>query len=999
MKLRIFPLFASTARSFRASSTIALTCASLLGSAALSQAEVLVSEDFTYANGALNGQNGGTGFSAAWSNSTSVNVTGGAVVSTGGNNPSFRNLSTAFGNSGTLWVSFDWGHNTGAVGYGGLTLWAGLTEVGLIGDVYNGTWQVNGAGASSTSALSSLKTGVARITLGAGATSTIDLWVGPTGSPVDVSGPVVSTLSGLTLEGVDNIRIMGDSAQSFDNLIIGTTIADVDAFTSESGTWTNAAGGLWGTAGNWSGNVVANGSGGTADFGTLNITADTTVNLDSARTVGDLFFGDTNPSSAAGWTLANNGNAANILTLAGTTPPITVDALGGTKTVEISAVVAGSNGLTKGGTGTLTLSGANIYGGQTDITEGTLLAANNTALGAGGFNGATMTFIQDGTTLALQGGISLDEHLHVWGSGVGGLGAVRSLSGNNALTTSYLGGAGYSLRSSATIGVDADTLSITGFYQEDGSYGLTKVGAGTLTMTAASNYTGGTTISEGTIIAGAGGVAKGAVTIASGATLSTTSAASNGLAALYYNNSPVQANFASLPALLARFGPNSPAPSQVNTATSMNFGNNGSGFPSPYNNGALGFAALYSGKINIATAGTYTFNTSSDDGSMIFIDGQVVVTNNFDQGYPGSTKSGSIALTAGMHDIVIAYNQGGGGYGMTARISGADDTNMVDINTGNASITPDLVVGSLAGAGNVALTTGNLITGIDDSSTSFSGTISGIGSVTKFGTGVQTLTGTLSYGGSTSVQGGTLAVVGSLPAASSVTVGSGGTLNPGTVGATGTLNAGNTTFAGTLAIDLNGSSSDALVVTGNLSLGSGSTLAINELAVPAAAPYTVATYSGTLTGTFTNPPTGYTVNYGTGSNSAITITKSSSDYDTWGAPYGLASGSEGGDLDNDGVTNFEEYAFGLIPNSGSSVNPIASTLNKSTKKFSYTRRTGTGLSYSVWFSENLVGWTNDTGVTEGTPVPSGDNETVEVTLSALPGNPLPAKLFIQVRAD
>ena len=69
--------------------------------------------------------------------------------------------------------------------------------------------------------------------------------------------------------------------------------------------------------------------------------------------------------------------------------------------------------------------------------------------------------------------------------------------------------------------------------------------------------------------------------------------------------------------------------------------------------------------------------------------------------------------------------------------------------------------------------------------------------------------------------------------------------------------------------------------------------------------------------------------------------------------------------------------------------------------FSYTRRTslGTNLTYSVWFSENLVGWTKDTGATEGTPVPSGDNETVEITLSALPGNPLPAKLFIQVRAN
>jgi hypothetical protein len=32
-------------------------------------------------------------------------------------------------------------------------------------------------------------------------------------------------------------------------------------------------------------------------------------------------------------------------------------------------------------------------------------------------------------------------------------------------------------------------------------------------------------------------------------------------------------------------------------------------------------------------------------------------------------------------------------------------------------------------------------------------------------------------------------------------------------------------------------------------------------------------------------------------------------------------------------------------------------------------------------------------------MPNGENETVEITLSNLPGNPRPAKLFIQVRAN
>ena len=125
------------------------------------------------------------------------------------------------------------------------------------------------------------------------------------------------------------------------------------------------------------------------------------------------------------------------------------------------------------------------------------------------------------------------------------------------------------------------------------------------------------------------------------------------------------------------------------------------------------------------------------------------------------------------------------------------------------------------------------------------------------------------------------------------------------------------------------------------------------------------------------------------------------DYDDWGVSFDLAPGSETDDADNDGLTNEEEYAFGLIPNSGASVNPIAVPLDKTTGTFSYTRRDSslTGLTYSVWFSENLTNWTEDTGALEGAAVLNGEVETVPVTLSPLAGDPLPGKLFIQVRTN
>ena len=185
----------------------------------------------------------------------------------------------------------------------------------------------------------------------------------------------------------------------------------------------------------------------------------------------------------------------------------------------------GGAGISKSGSGTIVLSGANTFGGQLYINAGTLIAANNTALGAGGHNGATMAIINDGSTLALRGGISLDEHFHVWGAGVGGLGAVRSLSGDNALTNAPNGGPGYCLRSDTTVGVDAGMLTISGFYQDQGSFSLTKVGAGTLRLTADNSYTGGTVVNGGTLLlAGNGGWGRirGALTVNAGGTVVTT---------------------------------------------------------------------------------------------------------------------------------------------------------------------------------------------------------------------------------------------------------------------------------------------------------------------------------------------------------------------------------------------------------------------------------------------------------------------------------------------
>ena len=140
-----------------------------------------------------------------------------------------------------------------------------------------------------------------------------------------------------------------------------------------SGAWIQpVSGGLWSQPVNWLNAVVADGSTSSADFSTLDLTADNTAHLDSARTVNSLVFGDTDPTTPASWVLDNNGVAANTLTLGGTAPAITVNALGAGATASVQAQVAGTSGFTKAGLGTLVLANANPLTGALNLNAGFL---------------------------------------------------------------------------------------------------------------------------------------------------------------------------------------------------------------------------------------------------------------------------------------------------------------------------------------------------------------------------------------------------------------------------------------------------------------------------------------------------------------------------------------------------------------------------------------------------------------------------------------------------
>ncbi|TAE89081.1 MAG: hypothetical protein EAZ65_01740 [Verrucomicrobia bacterium] len=221
--------------------------------------------------------------------------------------------------------------------------------------------------------------------------------------------------------------------------------------------------------------------------------------------------------------------------------------------------------------------------------------------------------------------------------------------------------------------------------------------------------------------------------------------------------------------------------------------------------------------------------------------------------------------------------------------------------------------------------------------------------LTKIGAGTLILAAPQGYDGDTVIEEGTLTLnQAGFADSSSVTVGD----------------------SGQLKLDFVGSDTVTTIVLGSDSMPAGT--------------YSAATHPNFISGT------------------GSLLIPSSDPFPAWIAGFTFAAGadlSQSGDPDGDGLSNSEEFAFGLAPNNGSSSNPVVVPVDASSGTFSYTRRRLdlTDLIYSVWYSTDLATWTEDTGATEGNPLTNGETETVPITLTpSLLSN---SKLFIQVRAN
>jgi len=167
-----------------------------------------------------------------------------------------------------------------------------------------------------------------------------------------------------------------------------------------------------------------------------------------------------------------------------------------------------ASSLTKSGTGTWTLSGANTYAGTTSVTAGTLKLTHNNALGST----VASTAVTTGAKLQLEGtNLIVPENLTL-GTGTTGV-TIENLSGNNTLNgtitrngaLNFLSNSG-KLTIQSAIGDTNNSVNLQG--NGDGelkgsitlAFSLNKSGNGTWTLSAPSTYTTPTTISAGKLI-------------------------------------------------------------------------------------------------------------------------------------------------------------------------------------------------------------------------------------------------------------------------------------------------------------------------------------------------------------------------------------------------------------------------------------------------------------------------------------------------------------------
>ena len=362
--------------------------------------------------------------------------------------------------------------------------------------------------------------------------------------------------------------------------------------------WTFTSGGnasgFWSTSANWSGSVP-NAVDATADFSTLNLTADSTIALTGTETIGSLIFGDTTPSN--NWIVS--GSALTLATSVGT-PMLTVN----NQAVTVNTPLTGTQGLIKAGSGTLLLTASNRYTGTTTLTAGALNLGDKGALGSGtlALNGGTLAGLTPLTGAnAVANNITLGGNITVQGNNSLELSGTVSQTSNRTLTNNISGGG---------------SLIISGPVVSTGNYTLTGAGSGLTTISGLISATNSVTYAgSGTMqLTNPGNTFTGVIKATSGKLKLAPTGASLTSSNVFQSNVGAVLEFA------GDSGNNNTLADATGLANSLNLG------------------------VNLFTAGTWNVNNGRNLKSDIVVDGASVVIAANRLNFSGTGTAGTIAF-------------------------------------------------------------------------------------------------------------------------------------------------------------------------------------------------------------------------------------------------------------------------------------------------------------------------------------------------------------------
>ena len=469
------------------------------------------------------------------------------------------------------------------------------------------------------------------------------------------------------------------------------------------------------------------------------------------------------------------GNNAILQTTAGITfgnRAVTLNTAGGTIDTNgfnssLSGVISGiaGNPLTKVGAGTLTLTGASTYLGQTNVNGGTLQVGDGVVVGTMIGNNTATVVLNNGAPLAIN------------------------LANSGTFGNPVTANAGSTVIGNNTVG---NTQTVTGIISGAGA--VTQSGAGTTVLTAANSYNGATLVSAGTLQIG-NGLAVGAsitnsvsVTVNVGATLAIQLANNEAFSNNVADNGTVNllsANTQTISGIIGGAG----VLNQSGAGTAILTGNN------TY----AGITTISAGTLQIGSggvSGSLGAGNVTDNSNLVFNRSDSIVIGNLISGTGTLRQQGNgvttlIATNTYTGATTVANGTLQIGNGSTVGSSIATSTPAVAVNAG-ATLAINLANGETFSNG---VTDNGTVNGISTGTQTLSGAITGSGVLNQNGTGTMILTGTNTYAGVTTINAGRLQI--------------------GNGGATGTLGGGAVTDNGALIFNRNNPMTVGNLISGN----------------------------------------------------------------------------------------------------------------------------------------------------------------------------------------